>query len=140
MDKLQSAINIAINAHDGQYDRGGVAYINHPVYVSTLMKTEDEIVVALLHDVIEDSDKYTINDLSEIFGKTISHSVDCITKRNGEKYEEYLVRVKSDDIARSVKLGDIHHNLKKDRIQEIDEKYLRMEKKYKKALEFLMDV
>lgn len=138
MDMIQKAINIAIDAHDGQKDRGGIAYINHPIYLSLMMETTTEIIVALLHDVIEDSDKYTLSDIVDIFGTIIANAVDCITKRKGEKYEDYLVRVKSNEISKKVKFADIRHNLHKERITEVDEKYERMAEKYDKALDFLL--
>lgn len=139
MNKLQLAINVAIEAHYNQYDRGGMSYINHPIYLSLQMDTEEEKIVALLHDVIEDSKLFTLDDLREWFGDTIADAVECITKRKHikEKYEDYLVRVKSNSIALKVKLADIAHNLCLDRIPEPDEKYYKMRDKYGKALEFL---
>jgi len=139
MNRLQLAINIAIEAHKNQYDRGSMAYINHPIYLSLQMNTEEEKIVALLHDVIEDSDLFTLEELRCWFGNIIADAVDCITKRKsiGEKYDDYLARVKSNPLALKVKLADISHNLCLDRIPEPDEKYMKMQKKYVKALEYL---
>ena len=139
MNRLQLAINIAIEAHYCQYDRGGTAYINHPIYLSLQMDTEEEKIVALLHDVIEDSNKFTLEDLKNWFGNIIADAVDCITKRKNikERYEDYLTRVKSNPLSLKVKLADISHNLCLDRIPEPDEKYMRMKDKYVKALVFL---
>ena len=139
MNRLQLAINIAIEAHKDQYDRGGTPYINHPIYLSLQMDTEEEKIVALLHDVIEDSDLFTLEELRQWFGNIIADAVDCITKRKNtkEKYEDYLVRVKSNPLALKVKLADISHNLCLDRIPEPDKKYMKMKDKYTKALEYL---
>jgi len=139
MNKLQLAINISIDAHKVQKDRGNISYINHPIYLALNMNTEDEKIVALLHDVIEDSNKYTLNDIREYFGDKIADAIDCITKRKeiGESYNDYLLRVKSNSIALKVKLADIAHNLMIERIPFKDDKYLKMAKKYEKALIFL---
>lgn len=139
MNRLQLAINIAIVAHEDQYDRGGTPYINHPIYLSLQMDTEEEKIVALLHDIIEDSNLFTLEELRLWFGNIIADAVDCITKRKNtkEKYEDYLIRVKSNQLALKVKLADISHNLCLDRIPEPDEKYMRMKDKYVKALKFL---
>jgi len=139
MNRLQLAINISIEAHNSQYDRGGTSYINHPIYLSLQMDTEEEKIVALLHDVIEDSNLFTLEELRDWFGNIITDAVDAITKRKNtkEKYEDYLVRVKSNPLALKVKLADISHNLCLDRIPEPDEKYMKMKDKYIKALEFL---
>jgi len=139
VNRLQLAINIAIVAHEDQYDRGGTPYINHPIYLSLQMDTEEEKIVALLHDIIEDSNLFTLEELRLWFGNIIADAVDCITKRKNtkEKYEDYLIRVKSNQLALKVKLADISHNLCLDRIPEPDEKYMRMKDKYVKALKFL---
>ena len=139
MNKLQLAINISIDAHEGQKDRGNISYINHPIYLALQMDTEEEKIVALLHDVIEDSTKYTLNDIRKYFGDIIADAVNCITKRKdiGESYNDYLLRVKSNPIALKIKLSDIAHNLTVERIPFKDDKYLRMVKKYEKALIFL---
>lgn len=139
MNRLQLAINVAIEAHRDQYDRGGTLYINHPMYLSLQMDTEEEKIVALLHDVIEDSDKFTLGELRYWFGDVIADAVDCITKRKNikEKYEDYLARVKLNSLALKVKLADISHNLCLDRIPEPDEKYMRMKNKYMEALKYL---
>lgn len=136
---LQQAIYVALDAHEGQVDRGGHPYVNHPFYLCTRFDNLGTKVTALLHDVIEDSDKYTLDDIEEMFGKVIRNAVDAISKRKGqETYQEYLERVKSNEIARLVKLADINHNLDKKRIPFVDEKYDRMAKKYEKALEYLI--
>ena len=137
MKGLQLAINTAITAHAGQLDKGGTEYINHPIYLALQMNTIEEKIVALLHDVIEDSDLYPIQDVEPCFGKIIFDAVDCITKRNGEKYEDYLIRVKSNPIALKVKMADIDHNLQLDRIPVVTEKHLKMAEKYREALKFL---
>jgi (p)ppGpp synthase/HD superfamily hydrolase len=137
--KRQQAINMAIYAHRGQYDKGNIPYVNHPIFIALGMSTEEEQIVALLHDVVEDSNKYTIDDIRNIFGDTIADAVDCITKRkdSDENYVEYLKRVRTNPIALKVKMADINHNLMGDRIPVKDKKYFEMSDKYKQALWYL---
>ena len=52
---IDIALSIARQAHEGQLDKAGVDYIEHPIYVASQVDTEEEKAVALLHDVIEDS-------------------------------------------------------------------------------------
>lgn len=110
-DKLiEKAIQIALRAHEGQKDKGGNPYILHPLFVASMMQTEEEIIVALLHDVIEDS-FYTINDLRrEGFPEKVLDAIQTITREDGEDYFAYIDRVKRNSIASTVKLADLWHN------------------------------
>jgi (p)ppGpp synthase/HD superfamily hydrolase len=103
-----AAFELARKAHEGQLDKGGRPYIEHPLTVERLVSTPIERIVALLHDVVEDTD-VTIDDL-EPFGKEVVAAVDAITKRSGEKLEDYLSRVKANAVARAVKIADLTHN------------------------------
>jgi (p)ppGpp synthase/HD superfamily hydrolase len=137
-EKLQLAINTAIKYHEGQNDLGGTPYINHPVYLALQFKDQDCQIVALLHDIVEDT-IMTINDVKRLFGNDIANSVDCITKRkNKETYKEYLMRVKSDKIALKVKIEDINHNLSNSRNCPKD-KLDYLNNKYSKALKYLIE-
>jgi (p)ppGpp synthase/HD superfamily hydrolase len=136
MDRLQLAIYTAIHAHKNQKDKGGQAYINHPMYVALSMNTTDEKIVALLHDVIEDNKDYKIENILNMYGEVITEAVDAITKREDEKYKDYLIRVKANDLARKVKRADLIHNLRGDRGFDIG---LDLRKRYQKSLEFLME-
>lgn len=82
-----------------QKDKGGKRYIYHPIYLSLKVNGYKEKIVALLHDVIEDSD-YTLEDLNVYFDKDVIEAVKVITKVKGEKYMEYLERVKNNNIAK----------------------------------------
>ena len=134
---LNKALVIAYHAHDGQFDKGGMPYILHPVTVALHVDSVDEKMVALLHDVVEDS-SYSLDDLKkEGFPAHIIEAVDIITKKDGESYDSYLEKVKSNDLARKVKIADITHNSDRSRIKEISEKDLKRFKKYEKALSYL---
>ena len=137
MDALALAEEIAREAHKGQVDKAGKEYINHPLYVASQMTTKDEKIVALLHDVVEDT-HVTLEYLrKQGFSSEIVDAVDAITKRDNEDYSEYLHRVKSNSLARKVKLADLFHNMDISRLQTPTEKdYERLEK-YKKAYQYL---
>jgi len=106
---LEAAIAMAVDAHCGQTDKGGAPYILHPLRVMMVMATADERIVAMLHDVVEDSD-YTLEDIAYEFGPRVTAAVDAITKRHGESYNAYLDRVTADEVARRVKLADLKDN------------------------------
>jgi hypothetical protein len=102
------AFELARKAHEGQYDKGGKPYIEHPLAVEKLLVSPRQRIVALLHDVVEDTDT-TLEDLRP-FGKEIVAAVDAITKRDNEPLKNYLTRVKANPIARAVKIADLTHN------------------------------
>lgn len=131
---INKALEIAKKAHEGQFDKGGKPYINHPKYVSSIVVGEEEKIVALLHDVCEDS-AITFSDIkNEGFSDLIVDAIKAITKIKGEEYQEYINRVKSNPIAIKVKLADLKHNSDISRIKEPNNNdYIRVEK-YKKII------
>jgi hypothetical protein len=115
MSTLESAIRIAVAAHAGQTEKGGAAYITHPLRVMAAVETEEERIVAVLHDVIEDT-AVTLDDLRrEGFGEDVLAAVACVTHRPGESYADYVVRCKGHPVARRVKLADLADNSRPDR-------------------------
>ena len=125
----KEAMNIAYKAHHKQKDKGGFPYINHSLHIAEQMDDEYSTCVALLHDVVEDSD-ITCNDLSKIFPYDVINAVNLLTRRNGELYADYINRIKKNSIATKVKLADLAHNMDKTRCidnplnVELIEKYL----------------
>ena len=139
MDFIKKAYKIAAEAHEGQIDKGGNPYINHPLAVAQLVKTEIEKTVALLHDVIEDT-PITLQYLEEVgFSRDIIAAVDCITKRESETLSSYLARVKSNSVATSVKIADLTHNSDLSRIPAPAHKDFDRLERYKRELDFLQD-
>lgn len=135
---LTKALLIAITAHEGQVDKAGDPYIIHPFIVSSRMKTKDECVVALLHDVVEDTEVTLLDLLNKEIPLHIVVAVDAISKRKGETRKEYLKRVAENDLAYAVKLEDIKHNSDQKRLDKLDSKEAAyLSKKYKEALEIL---
>jgi (p)ppGpp synthase/HD superfamily hydrolase len=113
---LALAIAIANQAHAGQLDKAGKPYISHPLTVMAQMDTLESKIVAVLHDAIEDSDLAIEDLVKQGFPEFITDAIAAITKLDGEQYEDYIVRVKSNAIARKVKIADVTHNMDMSRI------------------------
>jgi len=130
--QYELALQIAGEAHCGQKDKNGADYILHPIYVSDMCESENAKIVALLHDVIEDT-RVTLDDLrNEGFDEDVVLAVDCLTKRNGESNREYLSRVSKNEIATEVKFADIKHNI--DRSSDNRKKYYEWKDKILKEM------
>ena len=137
-DKVKLAYAIALAAHKGQVDKAGNDYINHPLNVASKCKTEKEKIVALLHDVVEDTN-VTLEDLKKFFDSDIIEAINLLTHKEEDTYMEYLTRIKNNPIAKNVKIQDLKHNMDLSRIPNPTTKdYERLENKYKPALEFLI--
>lgn len=133
MDNLEKAIALAEEIHSGQKDRYGKPYIQHPFRVMIKMGTPTGKITAVLHDVIEDSD-LTVKDLEKQgFPADIVFAVDCLSKRDGEKYDNYIERVKASPLAVEVKLADLEDNMDIRRASAFDEDLCRRLKKYHRA-------
>ena len=103
------AIEIAVEAHKGQSDKCKEPYILHPLAVMTAMDTHAEKIVAVLHDILEETD-WAADGLRLDFPRNITNAIDAITKRDNETYFEYIHRVKENPLATKVKLADLKHN------------------------------
>lgn len=135
---LRIAEEIAKKAHDGQVDKVGVPYITHPVRVAASCGSIEEKIVALLHDVVEDT-PITLSDLKAAgMPGHVTAAVDAITKRDNEKNIDYLERVKANPIAKAVKLKDLADNFSPARFEKLSESdKARLAKKYSFAIEYL---
>lgn len=127
----------AKKAHFGQTDRAGIDYIKHPETVASFVTTDEEKAVAYLHDVIEDTTLTLLDLKKEGFSKNIIEAVDILTKKKGQDYQSYLNLVKTNELARVVKLADLRHNSDLTRLPLITEKDLERNKKYSSAITFL---
>lgn len=137
MTLLDKAIIIATNAHAGQVDKGGNPYILHPLKLMVNMKTENERIVATLHDVLEDT-SVTIDFLREEgFGDDIIISLVHITKQDTETYMDFIKRASLNPISKAVKIQDIKNNMDLTRILNLSQKDYDRFNKYKIALAFL---
>ena len=133
------ALRIAFVAHRGQYDKGGKPYIWHPINVSKGVKDKYAKVVALLHDVLEDSDKFTIEDFNFLNNEQ-KQSLLLLKHDKCVPYFDYIDNIKADKIAKEVKIQDLKQNMNLTRLKEITIKDIEREKKYIEALEKLMQI
>lgn len=132
----RKAMIIAYNAHKNQFDKSGVPYIFHPVHLAEQMDNEIECVVALLHDVVEDT-MFCFEDLEREFPYDVIEILKLLTHNKKIDYMEYIKRLKSNHIARKVKIADIIHNSDETRLDKITEEDIIRRNKYKEALEYL---
>ena len=131
------ALSIARQAHEGQLDKAGVDYIEHPIYVVSQVDTEEEKAVALLHDVIEDSSVTAEELLNAGLPETVVTAIQILSKKKGQDYQTYLENVKSNPLARVIKLADLKHNSDLSRLSSVTDKDLERLEKYKKAIDYL---
>ena len=137
---LERAIGIAVEAHKGQLDKGGNPYILHPLRVMMSVDFELEKIVAVLHDVVEDSDWTFEALLAEGFSNEVIEALKGVTKQSdNEDYESFIQRAIRNPIGRKVKIADLRDNLDVTRIPDIGEKDLQRISKYKKALKILTE-
>ena len=134
---INIALSIAKKAHAGQVDKAGIDYIQHPLYVASQVKTEQEKAVALLHDVLEDSDITAADLLAYGLLNEVVTAVQTLTKKKGQSYQDYLEKVKSNDLARVVKLADLKHNSDLSRLKSVSDTDRERVKKYKNAIRYL---
>ena len=108
---LEDAIALAVEAHRGQRDKAGQTYILHPLRVMMRLETEPERMVAVLHDVVEDS-PWTVERLRGLgYPEEVLGALDCLTKREGETYEAFIERLLPNPLARRVKRADLEDNM-----------------------------
>lgn len=134
---LEKAIEIAVEAHRGQIDKAGKEYILHPMRVMLRGRNDTEMIVGILHDVVEDT-PITIDMLRlEGFSEDILTAIECVTKRQGESYGTFIDRVLTNPLATQVKLYDMEDNMNRDRIPyptPKDEARFRKYEKYHKVI------
>ena len=138
-DLTKKSLYISYNAHKNQVDKSGMPYVFHPFHLAEQMDDEYSVCVALLHDVVEDTD-ITIEDLRvEGFPKEIINAIEMMTHNDSVPYLDYVKIIKNNPIARKVKLADLKHNSDLSRLDKIDDKALERVEKYKKAIGILQE-
>lgn len=136
--KIIECLRFVEELHHGQYDKIGAPYILHPIFVADQMDTEDETIVALLHDVLEDT-PITLNDLrNRGYLDEIVAAIDALTRRTGETYSAYIERLSNNKLARRVKIADLQHNLDPERTKMLDNASL--QNRYRNALQKLTNI
>ena len=131
------AIQLALDAHRGQYDKGGLPYATHPLHVAESMETEDECVVALLHDVLEDTEMRVMDLLQWGITERQIKTLKLLCHDESVPYLEYIQKLRTDPIAVKVKIADLRHNADLTRLAEATEEDWKRVEKYKQALQLL---
>lgn len=136
-DNTERAMKIAYLKHNGAVDKGGVPYIFHPIMVAERMDDEDSTIVALLHDVVEDTD-VTIDDIIAMgFNKNVVDALSLLTHNKDESYMDYIEKIGTNPIATKVKLSDLAHNSDFSRIRNNPELVNKLQIKYDLAKSYL---
>ena len=138
--KAAQAHAICMLIHQNDRDYGGAPYHLHPEYVADMLGDPILKAIAYLHDTVEDHpDVISIDFIRGLFDDDIADAVDAITRREGEQYFAYIDRVKQCEMARQVKLADLKHNMKTDRIRDGGTWVKGLMERYAKALAILED-
>lgn len=116
---MERAIEIAAATHAGQTDKGSAPYILHPLRVMLRVAPGTQQIVAVLHDVVEESDgKITFDDLArEGFSQEVIDGVRAVSRIEGESYEDFISRAALNPVGKAVKLADLAENSDLSRIE-----------------------
>ena len=133
----KKALKLCFEAHKEQVDKSGMPYVFHPFHLAEQMTDEATTVVALLHDVVEDTDISFENLEIQGFSDEILNALKLLTHDKSIPYMDYVAEIKKNIIATKVKLADLKHNSDLTRLSVVDEKALERKAKYEKAIKFL---
>ena len=135
----KKALKLSFAAHKDQIDKSGIPYVYHPFHLAEQMDTEETVTVALLHDVIEDSD-YTLDDIRDMgFPDKVVNALSLMTHDKSVPYMDYVAKIKENPIAKAVKLADLQHNSDLSRLDSVDQKALERVEKYRQAVKLLTE-
>lgn len=138
-DLTKKALKLSFEAHKNQVDKSGMPYVYHPFHLAEQMETEDAVIVALLHDVVEDTD-YTFDDIKELgFSKRVIEALELMTHDKSVPYMDYVAKIKNNPIAKAVKIADLKHNSDLSRLDVLDDKARKRVEKYAAAIKLLED-
>ncbi len=136
-ENTKKALKLCFESHKNQVDKSGMPYVFHPFHLAEQMKDEPATVVALLHDVVEDTD-CTLDDLRKMgFSEDIIGAIALMTHDEAVPYMDYVAQIKQNPIAKAVKLADLRHNSDLTRLGTVDEKALERTEKYRRAIALL---
>jgi (p)ppGpp synthase/HD superfamily hydrolase len=135
----KKALALCFLAHKEQTDKTGLPYVFHPFHLAESMTDEATTCVALLHDIVEDTDM-TLDSLSELgFPKEYVEAIGLMTHAPEVPYMDYVREIKKNPIARAVKIADLTHNSDMTRLDTVDDYAIARAEKYKRALEILLE-
>lgn len=135
----KQAMQLCFDAHKDQKDKSGLPYVFHPFHLAEQMQDEVTTVVALLHDVVEDSD-YTFADLEKMgYPPVVLEALRLLTHDDSVPYLDYVREVKKNPVAATVKLADLRHNSDLSRLDTVTEQALARREKYLQAQALLTE-
>lgn len=135
----KKAMKLCFEAHKDQVDKSGLPYVFHPFHLAEQMITEETTIVALLHDVVEDT-HFTLEDISAMgFPESVTNALALLTHDDAVPYMEYVAAIRNNPIAKAVKLADLQHNSDLTRLDLVDAKALQRVEKYRIAIELLSE-
>lgn len=138
-EQLQFALELAIQKHKNQKDKSGKPYILHPIHVMETVKSDDAKIVAVLHDIIEDTDVTEEDLLNAGLSKHIVDAIVILTRSRDEDYMDYVKNLSSNPLAKEVKLADLQHNMDLRRLSTLKERDLDRNRKYQIAYHYLIN-
>ena len=138
-EQLQFALELAIEKHKNQKDKSGKPYILHPLHIMETVKSDDAKIVAILHDIIEDTDVTEEDLLKAGLSKYIVDAIVLLTRPYDEDYMDYVKKVSSNPLAKEVKLADLEHNMDLRRLSTLKERDLDRNRKYQIAYHYLIN-
>ena len=135
----KKALKLCFEAHRDQTDKSGMPYVFHPFHLAEQMTDEYTVTVAVLHDVVEDTD-ITFEDITGMgFPAEVTDALKLLTHDDAVEYMDYVAKIKHNPIAKAVKLADLSHNSDTSRLDVVDEKALKRVEKYAAAIKLLND-
>lgn len=136
----QTALSIAAKEFESIKDKAGEPYIIHLLTVCGYVSYTETKIVALLHDLLEDTDNWTESQLQSVFGHEITDAIVILTRKENETYSEFIDRIikSNNKMAIEVKIADLTHNSDISRIKRPSKKDLERVEKYRKAKEKLL--
>ena len=134
----KKALKISFKAHKDQVDKSGMPYVYHPFHLAEQMNDEYSTCVALLHDVVEDTDITLYELTSEGFPAEIIDALALMTHDDKVPYMDYVRKIKTNPIATKVKQADLEHNSDLTRLDNVDDAALERKNKYRQALFILL--
>ena len=138
-EQFQIALELAVEKHKNQTDKAGNPYILHPLHVMENVNSKEGKIVAILHDIIEDTDVTEDYLLKIGLSKRIVDAVVALTRSEDIDYQEYIKNLSSNPLAKEVKLADLEHNMDLIRLPTLEEKDLERNRKYQIAYHYLIN-
>lgn len=139
-DLVSKAWKIAQQAHANQVDKAGKPYIGHIERVAARVKSDEAKCVALMHDVLEDTQLLTVEEMRRTFGEAITDGVLAVTRQEDEDYAAFVRRAGENRLGREVKIADLIDNSNLSRLEVVTYMDVQRQRKYNDALLYLLSL